>query len=246
MKPIILFFEDHRDPCAKKILSVHLDDLHTLNVNTLALEIDKGTSLAKYINTTREFCWLWSSADKMPSAEKKKMLKSLSEERQREFEHHISCLPGRKAELELLFRVNQMGASIQFHGVDLEIQEVRDSTPQQQAEIIMALQKEREKSMVDNLSALSQENGVIAILGLSHFEVANQLKQKGHEVFCFLPIGVTLLDGIRKDFLNEIEQHAELVEELTVLDERTHSISELWEMIESQVQGNMRSHSPKC
>lgn len=233
MHPIILFFEDHRDPLAKQVLSQHLPDMAALEITTLALEVDKGITIEKHLEELRNFCSIWSVMSNLPPDSKKAMLDSLPPERQAEFQHHLSYLPARKAELALVLNVKNTNITVQ--GIDLILDNIRASMPQQQMRAAHAMQTQREAAMVNNLAELNTENGVMAILGLSHYEVANKLKQQGHEVFCFLPVSVAL-DGVCSQFLNRIARHDATINDLVLLDGRTQSMDQLWQIIESSIQ----------
>lgn len=227
MRPIILFFEDHRDPIAKEIVSESLSELQAQHINKIALEIDKDTSVKTHLTDLFRFCKLWSQMNAMPGADKERILSSVSVERRHEFQHHISNLSARKEEVKLILKAQQMNPPMQIQGVDLNLGDIRTLMPEQQLIAARALQTEREQAIVNNLAELNSRDGVIAILGLSHYEVAMQLKQKGHNVFCFLPVSIEQEEGVCSRFLKKIEQHDETVSDLILLDRRIHSMEEV-------------------
>ncbi len=233
MHPIILFFEDHRDPIAKDLLSTHLKDLQTLQFNTLALEIDKDMSIDTHLAALFKFCGSWSA---LKASATEKLLQSVSQATQREFYHNISCIPAKKAEANLILNVKRLEQPMTCRGFDLNLGDIRLLPPEQQLSAAYALQTEREFAMQQRLTELSNTDGVVAILGLSHFGVATRLKEQGHDVFCFLPVSITPEAGVCHQFLEKIEQHDAAVADLVLLDQRVHSTEELWQVIASTIQ----------
>ncbi|MDF1827935.1 MAG: hypothetical protein P1U39_06605 [Legionellaceae bacterium] len=236
MKPIILFFEDHRDPIAKDILSQNLAAIQALEINTLALEFDQETSAESHRDALLHYCKQWSKLQALPDDQKEKMLRSASHERQEEFLHNIANLPARKAELALILRAKHTALPIQIKGFDLNLGDIRTLTPEQQLRAARAMQIEREQAMTHHLAAFNEHGGVAAILGLSHVDVANQLKQQGRRVVCFLPVSMTQEEGVQREFLDKIAARDTAVQDFIILDRRTHAMSELLCIIESTVQ----------
>jgi hypothetical protein len=236
MKPIILFFEDHRDPIAKEILSQSLSALQAFQVNGIGLEIDRDTSIESHQAALLHYCKLWSKMNSLSIEEKDKILGSVSIERRDEFQQNISYLPARKAELGLILRAKLMEEPIKIEGFDLNLGEIRTLLPHQQLLAARSMQVDREKAMIHNLMELNAQSGVVAILGLSHYDVANQLKQQGHHVVCFLPVSIEHEEGICREYLDKIKRHDATVRELILLDKRVNSMSEILQIIASSIE----------
>lgn len=227
MNPIVLFLEDHRDPIAKQILSLHLSHLNEIGISAIGLEIDHETSLEQYLTELMKHL-----KDGLTLAN---LIKHFPQCQNPDIIHIISQMSARKAEIELIVRSKSISPPIMLSGFDLNLKQIRYMPVSVKNEICFERQEERENKMAENLHELGSENGIVAILGASHYKVAQKLQDLGHEVFVFVPFSEIYNESYMSSFLKILKENP-THEEFKILDATEKSIDELWQTIVSTVQ----------